>query len=71
MSLPAIIRAYELQKGDVFIRQGYKYIVAKISDGIKYRSLTGNLGYDNLKNIGLFSQERVELIKRNQSNSNT
>ena len=60
-----IIRANQLTKGDRFIKQGYIYIVLKITDAIYYKpgSDTGWSGRQQ-QGIGVRSQERVELLDK-------
>jgi len=66
-----IIRAYNLKKGDLFIKQGVKYIIIGQAHGkfvAMHASTTATLKnikhFDDKKilTIGLFSQERIELI---------
>ncbi len=60
-----IIRAYKLQRRDIFKKQGYLFVVLSINEKhIVYRNYyphdertMGSCGY-----MGVFSQERVELV---------
>jgi len=57
-----IIRAYELRKGDKFIKQGIRYVVkSSNSNGIIYYPETTKSSAKKL-HIGRMSHERVELI---------
>jgi hypothetical protein len=58
-----IIRAYELQFRDVFIKQGYEYIVVKKDDDwIYYKNRYHSRAKKRYGQIGSKSMERVELI---------
>jgi hypothetical protein len=59
-----IIRAKNLRVKDQFIKQGIKYKVKKIEKGkfIIVNSLAGGAAKHNTTEIGIHSQERVELI---------
>jgi len=57
-----IIRAYDLRKGDRFIKQGIRYVVkSSNSNGIIYSAETTNSSVKKLT-IGRMSHERIELI---------
>ena len=57
-----IIRAYELQFWDIFIKQGYYYkVIKKDQEGIHYRPNNRHDG-SATGTLGLKSQEKVELI---------
>lgn len=63
--MPKIIRAYELQIGDCFIKQGSEYIVKYIRDGkIAYFPSAYQRTFKEAGYIGVKSQERVELVAR-------
>ena len=62
-----IIRACELEKDDIYVKQGVRYRVARIRDG---KIESGSVGWVEYRTgticsfIGVFSQERVELLDK-------
>ena len=60
-----IIRAFELRRGNVFIKQGSYYVVVRVdNESIVYTSWNKNLERNSgtYGRIGVNSQERVEYI---------
>jgi hypothetical protein len=60
-----IIRAFQLKKGDLFIKQGTCYVVSGLTDGgIVYSWWSGKLKSrcGTYGRIGAKSQERVEYV---------
>ncbi len=65
-----IIRAYELRRGDTFIKQNALYIVIKIKEGRIYYARECNRYFDPNSYIGAASHEKVQLESFNPSINN-
>lgn len=59
-----IIRAYELQKGDEFMRTGVVYKVYAIDDKIRFYHGSSNAVESDRYTIGVRSRERVLLVSK-------
>ncbi len=64
--MPETVKICDLQKGEYFVRLGYKYVVIEIDPrrGIKYRCVSGVFRNGHALYIGCKSQEKVIKISK-------